>query len=55
MPNWAFIASIELKNTFHVLDPSTNGRSEFGQASYLRTHVNGDWNDDLLSLAHVRK
>jgi hypothetical protein len=24
------IASFELKNTFHVVDPSTHGRSEFG-------------------------
>ena len=51
------ILSIELKtNTFYVLDPHTNRRSEVGvvrsagQAPYLRTHVNGEWNDDLLSL-----
>ena len=51
------IASIELKsNTFYVLDPSTNKRSEIGvvrsagHPPYLRTHVDGDWNDHLFSL-----
>ncbi|HEU4684372.1 MAG TPA: DUF3892 domain-containing protein [Nitrospira sp.] len=51
------IASIELgTNTFYVLDPRTNKRSEVGvvrrpgQPPYLRTHVDGNWNDDLLAL-----
>ena len=51
------IASIELKsNTFYVLDPSSNTRSEIGvvrpagHPPYLRTHVNGHWNDDLFTL-----
>jgi hypothetical protein len=49
--------SIELEtNPFYVLDPSTNRRSEVGvfrsagQAPYLRTHVNGEWNGHLLFL-----
>jgi Protein of unknown function (DUF3892) len=52
------ISSIELKsNTFYVLNPATNARSEVGvfrsadQAPYLRTHINGEWNDDLFTLA----
>ncbi len=51
------ISSIELKgNTFYVLNPATNTRSEVGvvrsagQAPYLRTHINGEWNDDLFIL-----
>jgi hypothetical protein len=57
-PRERVITSIELKtNTFYVLDPRTNKRSEVGvvrsdgQPPYLRTHINGDWNDDLLLLA----
>ena len=56
-PREQVIASIDLKsNTFYVLDPRTNKRSEIGvvrspgRAPYLRTHVGGDWNDDLFSL-----
>ena len=52
------IASIELRtNTFYVLDPRTNKRSEVGvvrlpgQPPYLRSHVNGHWNDDLFALS----
>jgi hypothetical protein len=51
------IASIEAKtNTFYVLDPFTGRRSNVGvvrstgKAPYLRTHADGDWNDNLLSL-----
>jgi len=52
------IKSIDEKtNTFFVTDPSTNKRSEVGvvrsagQAPYLRTHADGNWNNNLLSLA----
>jgi hypothetical protein len=43
-------------NTFYVLDPYTGRRSNVGvvrpvgRAPYLRTHADGDWNDNLLSL-----
>lgn len=43
-------------NTFFVLDPRTGKRSnvavvrESGRAPYLRTHADGDWNNNLLSL-----
>jgi len=44
-------------NTFYVIDPSTAKRSEVGvvrpkdgRSPYLRTHADGDWNDNLLSL-----
>jgi hypothetical protein len=51
------IASIEAKNnTFFVLN-SRNGRRvdigvvrPAGRPAYLRTHADGDWNDNLLSL-----
>lgn len=61
-PTWVWpreniIASIEAKtNTFFVLDPRTGKRSEVGvvrtagKAPYLRTHADGDWNNNLLSL-----
>lgn len=52
------IKSIDAKtNTFFVIDPSTNKRSEVGvvrsagQAPYLRTYADGNWNNNLLSLA----
>ena len=60
--NWkwtreAVIASIDAgTNTFFVSDPKTGQRSEVGVvrvaggAPYLRTHADGDWNDNLLSL-----
>ena len=60
--NWkwtreAVIASIDAgTNTFFVSDPKTGQRSEVGvvrvagRAPYLRTHADGDWNDNLLSL-----
>lgn len=52
------ITSIESKtNTFYVLDPISGKRSEVGvvkpkdgHAPYLRTHADGTWNDNLLSL-----
>lgn len=51
------IASIEAgQNTFFVLDPRTNRRADVGvmtpagRSKYLRTHADGDWNDNLLSL-----
>jgi hypothetical protein len=43
-------------NTFFVIDPRTNQRAEVGvmrpagRAAYVRTHADGDWNDNLLSL-----
>jgi hypothetical protein len=51
------IASIETRtNTFYVIDPYNSKRSEVGvvsgagHAPYLRTHADGDWNNNLLSL-----
>jgi hypothetical protein len=51
------IASIDGgTNTFFVTDPKTGKRSDVavvrpaGRAPYLRTHADGDWNDNLLSL-----
>lgn len=51
------IASIDAKsNTFFVVDPRNGKRSNVGvvrspgRAAYLRTHADGDWNDNLLSL-----
>ena len=51
------IRSIDSKtNTFFVLDPATGKRSEVGvvrpagRNAYLRTHADGDWNNNLLSL-----
>ncbi len=53
------IASIDAKtNTFFVVDPYTGKRSNVGvvrpagRAAHLRTHADGDWNDNLLSLDH---
>jgi hypothetical protein len=53
------IASIDAKtNTFFVVDPYTGKRSNVGvvrpagRPAYLRTHADGDWNDNLLSLDH---
>jgi len=52
------IASIDAgTNTFFVIDPNTRKRSEVGvvrpagRIPYLRTHADGDWNDNLLSLS----
>lgn len=60
-PRERVIASIDLKsNTFYVLDPSTNQRSEIGvvrpagRPPYLRTHVDGTWNDDLFALTECQ-
>lgn len=51
------IRSIEAQtNTFFVIDPYTGKRSNVGivrpagRLPYLRTHADGDWNDNLLSL-----
>jgi hypothetical protein len=52
------IASIEAKtNTFYVKDPRNGKRSDVGvvypgggRSPYVRTHADGDWNDNLLSL-----
>jgi Protein of unknown function (DUF3892) len=51
------IRSIEAKtNTFFVVDPYTGKRSDVGvirppgRGPYVRTHADGDWNDNLLSL-----
>lgn len=51
------IASIDAKtNTFFVLDPGNGKRSNVGvvrpagRPAYVRTHADGDWNDNLLSL-----
>lgn len=61
-PNWEWtreqvIASIDAgTNTFYVLDPRTGKRSNVavvrtaGKAPYVRTHADGDWNNNLLSL-----
>ena len=55
------IASIDAgTNTFFVVDPVTGRRSEVGvmrpngRAAYLRTHADGDWNDNLLSLQNCQ-
>jgi len=43
-------------NTFFVLDPYTGKRSDVGvvrpsgRPAYVRTHADGDWNNNLLSL-----
>ena len=51
------IASIDAgTNTFYVQDPATGRRAdvgvvrEAGKRPYLRTHADGYWNDNLLSL-----
>jgi hypothetical protein len=51
------ITSIDAKtNTFYVLDPSTGKRADVGvirpagRPAFVRTHADGDWNDNLLSL-----
>lgn len=51
------IESIDAKtNTFFVIDPITGKRSDVGvvrptgRAPYVRTHADGDWNNNLLSL-----
>jgi hypothetical protein len=61
-PQWVWpredvIASIDNQtNTFFVLDPISGRRSnigvvrENGKAPYLRTHADGNWNNNLLSL-----
>ena len=56
-PREDVIASIDAKtNTFHVIDAYNGKRSDVGvvrpagRPAYLRTHADGDWNDNLLSL-----
>ena len=62
--NWKWdrdtvIQSIELKqNTFYVLDPVTGKKAYIGvvrprdgRSPYLQTYADGQWNDNLLSLA----
>lgn len=51
------VASIDAgTNTFFVRDPYKGKRSDVGvvrpagRNPYLRTHADGDWNDNLLSL-----
>jgi hypothetical protein len=51
------IASIEARtNTFYVIDPKTGRRADVAvfrvadKMPCLRTHADGDWNDNLLSL-----
>lgn len=58
--NWSrdeVIASIDAKtNTFYVLDPQNGKRANVGvvrpagRQGFVRTHADGDWNDNLLSL-----
>ena len=58
--NWPrehVVASIETKtNTFFVRDPKSGKRADIGvvrvtgHAPFLRTHADGYWNDNLLSL-----
>jgi hypothetical protein len=61
-PSWQWtrdqvIASIDARtNTFYVVDPRSGQRSEVGvvrptgRPAYVRTHADGNWNDNLLSL-----
>ena len=57
-PREQVIASIEAKtNSFYVLDPYNRKRSDVGvvypgggRAPFVRTHADGDWNNNLLSL-----
>jgi len=55
------IASIEANaNTFFVIDPRTGRRAdiavvrEAGKVPFLRTHADGIWTDNLLSLPQCR-
>ena len=47
---------LEGTDTFYVLDPITRKRADVGvytaknKTTYLRTHSDGYWNDNLLSL-----
>ena len=62
-PTWIWtveqiIASIDNKsNTFYVRDPKTGKRADVGvvrpngMRPYIRTHADGVWNDNLLSLS----
>jgi hypothetical protein len=53
----AVIQSIDAKaNSFYVVDPNNGKRSYVGvvrpagRPAHVRTHADGDWNDNLLSL-----
>ncbi len=52
----AVIKSIKAGNSFYVLDPLSRKRSEVGvveeagKEAYLRTHADGYYNNNLLSL-----
>jgi len=60
--NWVWtrdqvIASIDANtNTFYVVDPTNGKRAdvgvirEAGKAPFLRTHADGQWNNNLLAL-----
>jgi hypothetical protein len=56
-PREKVIESIdERTNSFFVIDPRSGKRADIGivrpsgKAPFLRTHADGDWNDNLLSL-----
>ena len=56
-PREKVIESIdERTNRFFVIDPRSGKRADIGivrpsgKAPFLRTHADGDWNDNLLSL-----
>ena len=56
-PRERVIESIDAKtNTFYVVDPANGRRAyvgvvrEAGKLPYLRTHADGQWNNNLLSL-----
>ena len=56
-PREKVIDSIEAKtNTFFVVDPNTGKRAYVGvvrpagRPAFVRTHADGNWNDNLLSL-----
>ena len=65
-PTWLWtreqvIASIDAgTNTFYVRDPGTGKRSDMGvvrdagKAPYVRTHADGHYNNNLLSLDQCR-
>jgi hypothetical protein len=60
-PREQVIASIDARtNTFFVIDPRTGRRADIavvrvvGKQPFLRTHADGLWNDNLLSLPQCR-
>ncbi len=61
-PRERVISSIEDgTNTFFVVDPCTGKRADIGvvrapgKTPYLRTHADGYWNDNLLSLNQCQR